>query len=484
LRYAPRREGAMAVEQQTNFGGNQTWRARCYVPADEAEVLKILARHADGPIRAFGGKHSWSEVAATDGVALDLSRLDQVKPFTKDGQPFVRVGAGIRLGDLVERLHAETDRTLPTLGVILRQTIAGAISTGTHGSGRQSLSHFVAGLRVAAYDMNGTPEIFEYRDGDVLKAARCALGTMGVILTVDLPTVPKYSIAETLRWPKRLGDVLDMYREHPLTQFALLPYGWRLLAWERRPVGNPELSFGERFKAQYFRIQNLVATDVLFHLTLKLVLRLGKGAVKTFLAVMPRFLVADVTRIDDSVDVLTMRHDLFRHEEMELFVAESRLGDALDLLRYATDVFADEETQAPNGIAAALRAHGLAEEPERHRGGYVHHYPFFVRRVLPEDALISMASASAESMYSISVFTYHAPDARKGYYGFCLFLARAMNRLFGARLHWGKHFPLGEAEIACLYPDLERFRAHARATDPNGVFRNRFTARVLGLARA
>jgi FAD/FMN-containing dehydrogenase len=471
----------MAVEQQTNFGGNQTWRARCYVPADEQEVLKILARHADAPIRAFGGKHSWSDIAITDGVALDLSRLDQVKPFTKDGQPFVRVGAGCRLGDLLERLHAATDRTLPTLGVILRQTIAGAISTGTHGSGRESLSHFVAGLRVAAYDMNGTPRIFEYREGDVLKAARCALGTMGVILTVDLPTVPKYKIADTLRWPKRLGDVLDMYREHPLTQFALLPYSWRLLAWERRPVGNPELGFGARFKAQFFRIQNLVATDVLFHSTLKLMLRLGKGTIKTFLAVMPRFLTANVTRIDDSVHVLTMRHDLFRHEEMELFVPESRLGEALDLLRYATEVFADEDAQAPDGTAAALRAHGLAEGLTGKRGAYVHHYPFFVRRVLPEDTLLAMGSASSEPIYSVSVFTYHAPGAREGYYGFCAYLARAMNRLFDARLHWGKHFPLGETEIARLYPDLERFRAHARATDPNGVFRNAFTARVLGL---
>ena len=55
----------MAVEQQINFGGNQTWRAQSYVPKDEQEVLQILARHADTPIRAFGGRHSWSDVAAT-----------------------------------------------------------------------------------------------------------------------------------------------------------------------------------------------------------------------------------------------------------------------------------------------------------------------------------------------------------------------------------------------------------------------------------
>jgi len=52
------------------------------------------------------------------------------------------------LQDLLDRLHAMTDRTLPTLGVIKRQTISGAVSTGTHGSGRPSLSHFVTGVRI------------------------------------------------------------------------------------------------------------------------------------------------------------------------------------------------------------------------------------------------------------------------------------------------------------------------------------------------
>jgi hypothetical protein len=125
--------------------------------------------------------------------------------------------------------------------------------------------------------------------------------------------------------------------------------------------------------------------------------------------------------------------------------------------------------------------HNLYGELVRHTGTYVQQYPFFFRRVLPEDTLISMSSGSAEAMYSISVFTYSRPAARAPYYAFCLWLARCMVRLFGARLHWGKHFPLAEADIASPYPELGKFKELCRRTDPNGVFRNGYTRRVLGL---
>jgi FAD/FMN-containing dehydrogenase len=66
-------------------------------------------------------------------------------------------------------------------------------------------------------------------------------------------------------------------------------------------------------------------------------------------------------------------------------------------------------------------------------------------------------------------------------YEFCSFLARALNRLVAARLHWGKHFPLQYADVAPLYPELDTFRALCRRNDPAGVFRNDYTRRVLGL---
>jgi L-gulono-1,4-lactone dehydrogenase len=466
----------------TNFGGNQTWRARCYRPRHEQDVLEILERHRQGQVRAFGALHSWSDVAASADAALDMSGLDQVRPFVKDGEKFVRVGAGCRLQDALARLHAASDQTLPTLGAIKRQTVSGAISTGTHGSGKPSLSHFVAAVRVAAFDAAGKPHVFEYEAGDELEAARCGLGCMGVILSVVLRTVPKYLVEETVRPHRSLQDVLSRYGEQPLTQFILLPYRWTYLAWERAAAEMRTLSIGERLKAWALRAYNNVCVDVFFHMFVKSAVVSGARAAKTrLMKLVPYLLVQGIARLDDAEHVLTLKHHYFRHEEMEIFVAESRLVEAVEILRVATDVFAGETTLVPETVAAELRQRDLYDELIRHAGTYVQHYPFFFRRVLRDDTLISMTSGATVPYYSISVFTYLPPDKRQHYYAFCAWLARCMTTLFGARLHWGKHFPLGLADIAPLYPDLEHFRQLCRAADPNGVFRNDYTKRVLGL---
>jgi FAD binding domain len=80
-------------------------------------VLGILARHRDGEIRAFGAKHSWSGIAVSRDVSLDMSLLNEVRPDKVSGNR-VRAGAGATLQHVLDRLHAETDQTLPTLGVI------------------------------------------------------------------------------------------------------------------------------------------------------------------------------------------------------------------------------------------------------------------------------------------------------------------------------------------------------------------------------
>ena len=468
----------------SNFGGNQRWQAqRHYRPESEDEVLAILDRHRRDRIRALGSGHSWSAIAVCSEVTLDMSRFDEVRLVNQDGEPVVQVGGGCRLQALLDRLHAASERTLPTLGVIKRQTVAGAVSTGTHGSGRQGLSHFVLRMRVAAYDpASGAPKVFEYREGDGLRAARCALGCAGVILSLDLATVPKYRVAETVTGESSLDAVLGRYRDHPLTQFALAPYAWQYAVFERAPHAIAGATPTERLKALFFRLYNTVWVDLLFHIGVKLSLLLGARAVKATQRLAPRLLLKNVTRIDDAERVLTMGHHYFRHEEMELFVPESSLAEALDVLRYATEVFAGEGAAPPARVTAALDTHALHASLQRCRGLHVQHYPFSIRRLLPEDALISMGSSVAEPWYSISVFTYHGPDRRHGYYAFCGWLARAMHVLYGARLHWGKHFPLGAAESARAYPQLEAFRAFCRAADPHGVFGNRFTEEALGLA--
>jgi hypothetical protein len=226
----------------------------------------------------------------------------------------------------------------------------------------------------------------------------------------------------------------------------------------------------------------LVGVDILFHLGILASCLAGPWAIKRFLSRAHDLTIKQLERVDDAERVLTVKHHYFCHEEMELFVGESKLADAVEMLRGVTELFAGSARAVPAGIEQRLRAIGLYDELLAHRGQYVQHYPFFFRRVLPEETLISMAASMTEPSYSISIFTYDRPGRRNQYYTFCSFLARALNRLVAARLHWGKHFPLQHVDMAPLYPEMETFRAFCQRNDPDGVFRNRYTARVLGLA--
>lgn len=473
----------MNVKQRvTNFGGNQTWEARYYEPKGEQEVLDILDLHAGEQIRPIGSKHSWSAAAATNGVGLRMNHFQGVQPFEKDGKHFVRVGAGTQLKNLLKSLHGQTERTLPTLGAITEQTISGATATGTHGSGKSSISHYIAGMRVAAYDpKTGKAAIREITGGDELKAARCGLGRMGVVLSMDLETVPKYHVSETVRQKSDLEDVLQSYEQFPLSQFTLFPHSWKYLAWERKSEPATELSLVQKAKAKALHLFNTVAVDVLYHAALKGAVWTGSPALlKGFMKLSPSLVMKDVTRTDEAPNVLTLKHDLFRHEEMEAFVPQSRLAEAVDVLKYATQVFSGEKVAAPPEVEKKLREIGMWDELASKQGSYVHHYPFYFRRVLPDDTLISMTASNQEPAFSISLFNYEAPEDREKYYDFCSFMARSLNQLCGARLHWGKHNPLGKEQLGPLYPELDKFNAIAGQHDPHGSFRNGYTDKVLG----
>lgn len=470
-------------EPFVNFGGNQKWYARRYRPRSEAELLDILERHPGRTIKAIGSGHSWSGIAAGADIVLDMSALDGVEPTTHDGLDIVRVGAGCRLQNLLDRLHATTDRTLPTLGAIKKQTISGAISTGTHGSGKQSLSHFVTRVRMAVFEpQSGKPVIREFVEGPELEAARCSLGCLGIIVSVDLATVPKYLAEETVRWCDGIEDAMGRFADHPLTNFLWSPYSWRMMAFERRVSDRTTLSPGDRLKARLQRLRQLVMLDIVFHLLVIACRKLGRTGLKVFFTVAMSTVPKGRTRVDDSERILTINHHYFRHEEMEIFVGESQLAEAAAFLRLAVEVFADRKSPVRPEFQRYLSKAGFGDDIDDMAGTYVHHYPLFFRRVLPEDTMISTAASRKEPICSISLFTYDAPSDRDTYYAFSSLVARVLRKLVEARLHWGKHFPLQYEDIAGLYPRLEEFRTLCGNHDPDGVLRNAYSRRVLGLS--
>ncbi|SPP92827.1 D-arabinono-1,4-lactone oxidase [Bradyrhizobium vignae] len=468
------------VRRDTNFGRNQSWETRIYEPANEHEVLAILDMHSKKTIRAFGSKHSWSDIVGAE-ISLDMTRFASVEPFVRGGKKFVRVGAGCTLRKILRELHAKTDQTLPTLGAVDVQTISGAISTGTHGSGRPSLSSYVTRVKVAAYDEAGNAVIYDYAAGQELEAARCGLGCLGIIIEVELSTTPKYMIAETVRLRTSLEDALSVYPDYPLTQLLWSRHNWKWLAFQRKPIGPRTLGVMERLKTRFLRVFSFINVDVMFHVGVTGSRSAGAWAVRGFQWLMPSLVPKGVERIDDSERILAFHHDLFRHEEMEIFVEEAKLAETTELLRAITDVFAGNVDELSPSIRQIFDELGCYGELLANRGRYVLHYPFIVRRVPPDDSLISMTASKTEASFSISAFTYDPPARRKPFYDFCSFVARALVLQVEARFHWGKHFPLNYEQISELYPKFERFREIALRSDPHGVFRNGYTARVLNL---
>lgn len=221
--------------KKINFGRNIQIESTSYFePKTEVEVLELLNRFKGRSIRCTGRLHSWSQVLDSPDILLNLRNLNGVV-FIDGPDKSVEVGAGCQIKHLLSELEQTAGGTLPSVGFIAEQTIAGAISTGTHGSGRHSLSHYVKSVRVARYDQQtGEAVIVEITEGPELRAARCSLGCFGVVLSVTMHCRPVYLIEEHFREHQQLDDVLAAEKEYPLQQFYLVPWRWTYFSQHRR----------------------------------------------------------------------------------------------------------------------------------------------------------------------------------------------------------------------------------------------------------
>ena len=152
-------------------------------------------------VKVAGAGHSFTDIACTDGVMLDLSRMNRV--LAVDGE-LVTVQAGITIRELGPALAAR-GLALENQGDADPQTIAGAVATATHGTGGRfgNISSRVEALRL----VTAAGDVVELRDGDDLLAGRVSLGALGAISAVTLRCVPAFTI-QRLDQPRPLDDVL------------------------------------------------------------------------------------------------------------------------------------------------------------------------------------------------------------------------------------------------------------------------------------
>jgi FAD/FMN-containing dehydrogenase len=190
-------------------GGVRCAPARIERPADEASLAAIVAEGA-GPVRVAGSGHSFTPVCATDGTLLSLEAMTGLisTDSVEGGASTATVWAGTRIADLGQPL-LDAGFGMANMGDIDRQALAGAVSTGTHGTGRTrgSISSQVAGLRLVLAD-GSLLDCSPTQEPEIFSAARVSIGALGILSRITLRVLPAYKLHERT-WPAPFDECLE-----------------------------------------------------------------------------------------------------------------------------------------------------------------------------------------------------------------------------------------------------------------------------------
>jgi FAD/FMN-containing dehydrogenase len=401
----------------SNWGGNQTATPAFTVrPTTDDEVVDIVrfAIREGLPIRVVGAGHSFTPLVQTGGILVDLSGLSGVTGVNAEAKR-ARVRGGTPISEIGEDLWA-LGFALSNQGDIDKQSISGAISTGTHGSGID-LGSFSASLRWVRL-INGHGEIVEIGEDqiDELRAAQVALGTLGIFLEVELQVVDRYYLQEQITYPT---------------------WSQTVSTWDEDIDGNRHYSFlwcQQDASAALYELPTPEGESMV-----------NRSYTKRYNAVDIDDSEADHTegvRRDRSYRIYPGGFMIPFHE-LEYYVPREHGRVAVeavqDLIR---DVHPDQE------------------------------YPIEVRWVKGDEGLLSPFYHRDTTVVSVS----GAPGTN--YWPYLRDVDAVLSQ-FDARAHWGKIHFMTRERIARIYPEFEKFVEIRRRFDPNGIFLNDHTRALL-----
>jgi FAD-linked oxidoreductase len=410
-------------------------------PATSDELASAIEQAAgEGMrVRAVGAGHSFSDIACTDGLQLSLERMRRVLEVDAVAAR-VRVQAGITIRELGQRL-AEHGLAMENLGDVDAQTIAGAISTATHGTGARlaNISSQVAELTLVLGD--GTTLVCsEEREPEAFRAARVGLGALGVVAEVTLRCVPLFTLL-AVDAPAPLEQTLARFEELALDndhfELFVFPHARTALTRTNNRTDQPPRPRGAL--AAY-------ANDVLLtNHAFELICRLGRRAPSRIpqLNRLVTRLAGASRRVDRSAAIFASPR-LVRFTEMEYALPREHTPEAV------------------RSVLAMIERRGFAVP-----------FPIEVRTAARDHAFLSPA-AGRDSGY-VAVHMYRGM-AWEPYFRA---VAEIMDEL-GGRPHWGKRHFHTAASLRPLYDDWDRFQAVRARLDPRGRFANEWTDRVLG----
>jgi L-gulono-1,4-lactone dehydrogenase len=390
-------------------------------------------------IHAAGSGHSFTDAALTDGAMIRIEALSRVLDADRESG-LVKVEAGISLRDLGPELW-ERGLAMENLGDIDCQTLAGAISTATHGtgSGYRNLSAQVEALELVLAD-GSVIEVSAKSDRDAFLAARVGVGALGVVYSVTLRTVPAF-VMRRLDSPRPLEETLgsldELAERDDHFEFYVFPYTETALLIERNRVDGPPRPRG--------RVSAYVNEMLIENYGMDLLCRVARR----FPASIPH-LVEFAARQFSS----TARTD----RSYRIFASERRV-------RFTEMEYAIPREHGPEAVRRVL---ALVRERRLPVG-----FPIEFRHVAPDDAFLSPAH-ERETAY-VAVHQYQGAPWERYF--------RAVEQIMDAyegRPHWGKrHFQTAET-LARRYPRWKSFQSVRSRLDPEGRFSNAYTDRVLG----
>jgi alditol oxidase len=407
-----------------NWAGNLTYSTdHLHMPASVEEVRQVVK--SCSKLRALGTRHSFNTIADSTSNQISVKRLDEIA--IDDKTRTVTVGAGIAYGQLAPVIEAR-GYALHNLASLPHISVAGAVATGTHGSGihNGNLATAVAGLEIVTAD-GQIVHLTREKDGDQFLGAVVSLGSLGVVTRVTLDLQPTFQVAQSVyrnlsfdplrqHFDEIFGSGYSVslftdWQSHRATQVWIK----RRLAAGDKNEWQPEFFGAKLAKEKLHPIDNHPAESCTEQ----------QGVPGPWFERLPHF---KMNFTPSSGRELQTEYFVPRDRGYEAILAVEKLRDKITPLLFVTEL----------------------------------------RTIAADNLWMSMAFQRP----SLAIhFTWKPewPEVSK-----VLPMIEAQLEPFAARPHWGKLFTLSPARLQARYSRLQDFRSSVKRLDPEGKFRNEF----------
>ncbi|MEH0547440.1 D-arabinono-1,4-lactone oxidase [Streptomyces sp. B21-105] len=425
-----------------NWGGNVVARpAREVTPASVDELAAAVRRAAEDGLRvkAVGSGHSFTAIAATDGVLIRPQLLTGIRGVDRENMT-VTVEAGTPLKRLNMALARE-GLSLTNMGDIMEQTVSGATSTGTHGTGRESASIAaqIKGLELVTAD-GSVLTCSEKENPDVFAAARIGLGALGIVTAITFAVEPIFLLTareEPMPFDRVLADFDELWAENEHFEFYWFPHtGSTNTKRNNRSAGPRE---------PVSRFAGFVEDELLSNGVFQVAQWVGRAAPATVPAIakISSKALSARTYTDIPYKVYTSPRRV-RFLEMEYALPREAVTEALRELKAMVD-----------------------------RSGLRVSFPVEVRTAPADDITLSTASGR-DSAYIAVHMVKGTP------YSAYFTAAERIFTAYEGRPHWGKIHTRDAEYFASVYPRFGEFTALRDRLDPDRRFQNDYVRRILG----